>query len=56
MIKHYLQFEDEAIEARSVIARIKDDLYSVRFELKAQKTLIEEMLNRLKEMEDAISK
>ena len=42
--------EDERIEWKSTINRIKDDLWSVRFELKAQKELIKQIEDKLKEI------
>jgi archaellum component FlaC len=45
--------EDQKIEFNSTISRIKDDLCSLRFELKAQKSQIQEILTKLKELANA---
>ena len=45
--------EDAKIEFASTISRIKDDLWSLKFEMKAQKSAIEAILIKLKEIQDA---
>ena len=43
--------EDERIEWKSTINRIKDDLWSLKFELKSQKELINQITEKLKEIQ-----
>lgn len=48
--------EVERIEFNTLINRIKDDLWSVRFELKAQKDLIKQIEDKLQEINKCLTK
>lgn len=44
--------EEERIELYSTLNRLKDDLWSVRFELKAQKDLLKAIEDKLKPLKE----
>lgn len=48
--------EDDKIEREGLFRRIQDDLWSVRFELKAQRDLIKQIQEKLKEIELCLTK
>ena len=47
---------EEQVERAAIISRIQDDLWSLKFELKAQKNLIAQIEQKLQEIADAISR